>query len=62
MTTANYNGKLTQANIAIPSNYTCTTTDPLGCWFKINLTIKGQPTDTTTWSANILGDPVHLIE
>jgi hypothetical protein len=62
MTSANYNGRLTQANIALPSTYTCATGSATGCWFKIQLTIKGSPQDTTTWSANILGDPVHLIE
>ena len=32
------------------------------CWFKINITYNGTPQDTTTWSANVIGDPVHLIK
>lgn len=30
-------------------------------WWKIRYTVGGTPTDRTTWSVRILGDPVHLI-
>ncbi len=30
-------------------------------WWKIRYTVGGSPTDRTTWSVRILGDPVHLI-
>ena len=60
MTNYWYNGKLVSVNIPLPDNYTCTIST--GCWFKIKYTFSnGTPTDTTTWSANVLGDPVHLI-
>ena len=41
--------------------YTCTT-----CWWKVRydlgtVTLGDAPADTTTWSAAIKGDPVHLI-
>ena len=64
--TNGFNGRLTQVSMNLPGGttpYTCSYALATGCWFKIGtFTIKGQPTDTTTWSANILGDPVHLIE
>ena len=58
-----FNGRLVTVQIPIPAGYGCNTTDPLGCWWKINMSYTGngvQPLDTTTWSANILGEPVHL--
>ena len=38
--------------------------DPLGCWTKINFSFPNLTSvqDTTTWSAQIQGDPVRLIE
>ncbi len=49
--------------MTMPSNYTCDATNPNNCWFKINIDFtSGTPADTTTWSANILGDPVHLTQ
>jgi len=58
-----FNGRLTQVQMAIPSLYTCDVTNPNNCWFKININFTaGTPADTTTWSANILGDPVHLTQ
>ena len=44
----------------IPSDYDCSF-----CWWKIKYdlgsTPSGSPADTTTWSAAIKGDPVHLV-
>ena len=58
-----FNGRLVTVLIPIPANYSCNVSDPLGCWWHINMSYTGngvQPLDTTTWSANILGEPVHL--
>jgi hypothetical protein len=30
-------------------------------WWKIRYTVAGSPTDRTTWSVRIIGDPVHLV-
>jgi hypothetical protein len=61
--TTGFNGRLTQVQMTIPSTYTCDQSNPLNCWFKINIDFtSGTPADTTTWSANILGDPVHLTQ
>jgi hypothetical protein len=62
VTSANYNGRIIQVTMNMPAGYTCSSGDPNGCWFKINITYNGTPQDTTTWSANVIGDPVHLIK
>ena len=57
---AQYGGKLLSIDIKLPSTYSCTT-----CWWKIRYDLgpspSGSPADTTTWSAAIKGDPVHLV-
>lgn len=61
----NTDGQLIHIVIPIPSDYTCgAATMNLGhCWFQVTLTGFGTSvTDFTTWSANIGGDPVRLIE
>jgi hypothetical protein len=60
-----FNGRLITVVIPIPSNYGCNTASALGCWWQIKMSYTGagvQPLDTTTWSADILGEPVHLIK
>ena len=62
MVTGDFNNHLTTVSMTLPNNYSCNEADPNGCWFKINYSFSAlaTPSDTTTWSANILGDPVHL--
>ena len=59
-----FNGQWVTYKVPIPSNYTCNYNDPLGCWTKINFQFPNLTSvqDTTTWSAQIQGDPVRLIE
>ena len=59
-----YNGTLIQANIKVFGDYNCNTADPFGCWFRIQMsyTSGAQANDTTTWDANIGGDPVRLVK
>jgi hypothetical protein len=61
---ANFNGYWVTLDVPIPNTYSCTlgTTGPASCWWKIKYIINGQANDTTTWAAQIIGDPVHLIE
>jgi hypothetical protein len=64
ITTANYNGRNVVVRIPIPGNYTCNVADPLGCWVKVRVAVVGAgatPSDTTTWSATMTGDPIRLI-
>ena len=57
---AMWNGQLLSVAIKIPPTYTCTV-----CWWKVKYDLggatSGSPNDTTTWSAAIQGDPVHLV-
>jgi hypothetical protein len=58
---AKYNGYWVTLNIPIPTTYSCTLGTIPGCWWKVRYTINGQANDTTTWAAQVIGDPVHLI-
>ena len=64
MTSNVYNGRAVTVQIPIPANYTCDDADRYGCWLRVTMTYTNGavPTDTSTWSASILGDPVRLIE
>lgn len=56
------NAQLMRVSIPIPSSYTCDQADPFGCWIKVRAPFSGSVNDTTTWSADVVGDPVRLIE
>lgn len=46
-----------------PDEYTCDPGGALpGCWWKIRIESNLQPTDRTTWTARITGDPVRLVD
>ena len=59
-----FNGKWQQVSVPIPSTYTCVDSDTTACWVKLRYTYSAgaQPTDVTTWTANIEGDPVRLVQ
>lgn len=57
-----FDGLWVTLQIKIPTDYTCQMGTIPGCWWKIQYAIDGQATDTTTWAAQITGDPVHLVE
>ncbi|MCU1369587.1 MAG: hypothetical protein JWO77_781 [Ilumatobacteraceae bacterium] len=59
---AKFNGSWVTLDIKIPNTYTCTMGTLPGCWWKIQYVINGQANDTTTWAAQVIGDPVHLVE
>jgi hypothetical protein len=57
------NGKLQSMSIPIPADYTCNFASLGGCWYKVEVSYPGLVVqDITTWDANIVGDPVRLIE
>jgi Flp pilus assembly protein TadG len=58
----NTDGQLIHMVIPIPDNYTCDNSFLGGCWFQVKLEYGASVTDFTTWSANVGGDPVRLIE
>ncbi|NNF54861.1 MAG: hypothetical protein HKN03_10510 [Acidimicrobiales bacterium] len=56
-----FNNKIVQVEIdlsQVPGGYSCTT----DCWVKVEYTVSGTIGETTTWQANIIGDPLRLIE
>lgn len=57
-----YNGQWIQVRIPIPDTYTCDYADPYGCWTRVNFAYPAAVSDTTTWSAQMTGDPVRIIE
>jgi hypothetical protein len=57
-----WNGKNEFVRIPIPNTYTCSATQPGGCWFRLQVSFPGGVNDTTTWSAQITGDPIRLIK
>lgn len=56
------NGDSITAFIDIPVGYTCNAASAFGCWVTAELDFTGTPSDTTTWSAQVTGDPIRLIE
>lgn len=57
-----HDGQVEHIVIPIPNDYNCTATNLGGCWFSVQIQFPGSVTDFTTWTANIGGDPVRLIE
>ncbi|MDQ6910043.1 MAG: pilus assembly protein TadG-related protein [Actinomycetota bacterium] len=57
--TSKYNDRKMTLDIKLPVNYTAL----YGTrnWWQIRYTVGTTPTDRTTWSVNIVGDPVHLV-
>ena len=63
--TANqYNSRLLQIRVPIPSTYDCPIATTTACWVRIRFTypVGATPTDTTTWTVSLDGDPVRLVE
>lgn len=58
--TALFNGQWLDIDVTLPTTYACTVGTIPGCWWKVNYQFAGTPNDRTTWSAQIIGDPVHL--
>lgn len=57
-----HDGQVEHIVIPIPNDYNCNPATLGGCWFSVQITFSGSVTDFTTWTANIGGDPVRLIQ
>jgi hypothetical protein len=62
VSSATYNGQWIQMRIPIPNDYNCNYLDQFGCWLRVNFAFPAAVQDTTTWSAQLSGDPVRLIQ
>ncbi len=59
-----FNGKQQNIRMPIPSTYTCNFASQGGCWWRVVVDFGGSDGvhDATTWTADIVGEPVRLIE
>ncbi len=57
-----WNGQYENIKIPIPNTYTCNYAQAGGCWWRLVVNFPGGVSDTTTWTANIDGDPIRLIK
>jgi hypothetical protein len=59
-----FNGQEWKLTIPVPSGYDCRASDPYGCWWRLRVAFTNTTsvTDQTTWTANLDGDPVRLVE
>ncbi|HEY5013145.1 MAG TPA: TadE/TadG family type IV pilus assembly protein [Acidimicrobiia bacterium] len=62
VSSANYQGQWIEIKIPIPSSYGCLDSSPTGCWFRINYLFNGTVNDTTSWAAQLEGDPVRIVK
>ena len=53
-----FNSEWLTITMPLADDYTCGSS----CWWKIRYQFSGTPTDRTTWSVNVIGDPVHLVK
>ncbi len=63
--TSKYNDRDMTLDIKLDDQYATkykdAATGKVKTWWKIQYTFSGSPSDRTTWSASIVGDPVHLV-
>jgi hypothetical protein len=64
LTRTEFNGSAVRIRVDIPDDYDCDRTVATACWVKMEMTFNGgaSPTDQTTWSAAIEGDPIRLVK
>lgn len=66
--TNGYGEQIVEATVTIPSQndvvtpYWCDVTDPNDCWVTVRAQFPGGLTDATTWTANLIGDAVRIID
>ena len=59
-----FNGRWQTITVPIPASYTCDDSSSTGCWVRLEFYYGSgsQPTDTTSWTATLDGDPIRLVE
>ncbi len=59
-----FNGRYEVVKVPIPLGYTCNDGNSADCWVKLQYSYGSgsAPTDVTTWSAKLEGDPIRLVE
>jgi len=61
---SSFNGHWESLAVPIPAKYSCTDADYTQCWVRLryNYGSGSLPTDVTSWTTSIQGDPVRLVE
>jgi hypothetical protein len=56
-------GRWIEVQVPIPNGYTCDQNSSSGCWVRVRFTYPPgtSVSDTTTWTAQIVGGPVRLV-
>jgi Flp pilus assembly protein TadG len=64
ITNTKNNGKIETLTIPIPGDYNCNYASMGGCWYKVTVSFASgvDVHDVTTWDAQVVGDPVRLIQ
>ncbi len=64
LTRNQFNGAVVRIRVAVPEDYSCDESLKTNCWSKISMSFNGGalPTDQTTWTAVIEGDPLRLVK
>ncbi len=64
MRASTHGGRWQEIRIPIPADYTCNDdNDQNKCWAVAAIrNNSGNPSDTTTWQASLIGDPVRIVE
>jgi hypothetical protein len=59
-----FNGHWESLAVPIPASYSCADADYTQCWVRLryNYGSGSKPTDVTSWTTSIQGDPVRLVE
>lgn len=58
-----WDGRTQHIKVPIPPTYTCNDSSAGGCWFRVQVGFgTGTVTDVTTWKAEVVGEPVRLVE
>ena len=68
--TNGYGENLVEVTVTVPSQndpdpnraYWCDVTDPDDCWVTVRAQFPGGITDSTTWTAELIGDAVRLVD
>ena len=56
-----FNAEWLYLSIPIEETYTCDPTQTYDCWWKVDISNMSNPTDRTTWTARVVGNPVRLV-
>jgi hypothetical protein len=64
VSSSTYNGQWVTYQVPIPADYTCNTASATGCWTRLRFSYPTGTTvsDTTSWTAYVMGQPVRLIQ